>query len=197
MSLPPDDWLVPEPSLPPRRRSTAAYAPAVFWAPFSTEAYPVPDVLAGLTFLPSYPDLVPHPRWRRSQYEVNTGALLSTAVAPVAWLPVFPSRVPRRRLSVVARPSCFAPPAGAVVVVAQRQAWKARFPDRVSHQRPPVLAGSFWTIPPFAPAWAIGCGVHLAGDMLTTPLIVAEATTLTDLTLEVGTSTTLLGEGLC
>lgn len=109
---------------PAPRRATP---PSVFGVPFSTEAYPVTDVLANLTFLPSYPDTIDR-RPARIWTAVRSGsAPLGYVNLGLGWLPILPplpARLRPRQQPLAAA----APPPSAYVVIAQRMAWAPRMP---------------------------------------------------------------------
>ena len=191
----PTDWLPTHPDLMPRRRRRLGEALASL-PPYTTAVFPVPDVLASLTFLPHYPDRVPHLRVTREQTAVMTGAIFVTAIAPLAWLPIYPAWGPHRRLSRGGMPFLAAPPPGFFMVVAQSLAWQARFPDRVAHRLPPKPAGLFWTIDPSIAAAGEFC-VDLALDTFASPTMLAQALTAPTM-IEEGLGTAqLLDEDLC
>lgn len=143
----PTDWLPFYPDLLPRRHRRLGEALASR-PPYSAAIFPVVDVLASLTFLPAYPDRVPHLRVAREQMTVTTAAIFVTAIAPLAWLSHYPDRVPHRYLPWGAYPEVTAPPLGYQMGVAQSLSWQAYAPDRVARQRVPVLGGLTWTIDP-------------------------------------------------
>lgn len=190
----PTDWLPFYPDLLSRRHGRLG--PSLASPPYNAAIFPVVDVLAGLTFLPSYPDRVPHLRIPREQTGVTTAAIFVTAIHPLAWLPVYPQRVPRRRLSLGGHLSYAAPPLGYQMVVAQSLAWQARFPSSVPHRLPPKPAGLFWTIDPSIAAAGVFC-VDLALDTFASPTLLAQTLTVPAM-IEEGLGTAqLLDEDLC
>jgi len=161
----PTDWLPTYPDRPARRRAPIADALAS-QPPYNPAIFPVADILASLTFLPSYPDRVPHLRETREQMIVTTAAILATAVAPLQWLPIYPPWGPRRRLPLGSLPAYMAPPLGEAMVIAQSLAWQAHWPDRVPHRRPPVPGGlTTWAVTPLVAASTV-----LVVDVLPTGL---------------------------
>ena len=119
---------------------------ATFSVPFSSEAYPVTDVLANRTFLPSYPDRV-------SRLPARIWTALRSGSAPLGyvnlglgWWPVLPPS-PRVRLRVTQPPAATAPPLSAHVVIAQRMAWAPRMPAWNIHVRPTASQFSFLVDP--------------------------------------------------
>ena len=191
----PTDWLPTHPDLMPWRRRRLGEALASL-PPYTTAVFPVPDVLASLTFLPSYPDRVPHLRVTREQMAVMTGAIFVTAIHPLVWLPRLPPWGARTRLPLGAYLAYAAPPLSYQMVVAQSLAWSARYPDRVFHDRPPAPAGLFWTIDPSIAAAGEFC-VDLALDTFASPTLLAQALTVPAM-IEEGLGTAqLLDEDLC
>ena len=191
----PSDWLPFYPDLLPQRRARLGPSLAS-QPPYNAEIFPVVDVLAALTFLPSYPDRVPHLRVAREQMTVTTAAIFVTAIAPLAWLPFYPSRGARTRLPLGAYLSYAAPPLGYQMVVAQSLAWQARYPDWIPHQRPPAPAGLFWTIDPSIAAAGEFC-VDLALDTFASSTLLAQTLTVPTM-IEEGLGTAqLLDEDLC
>lgn len=191
----PTDWLPTYPDVLPPRRAARGEALASL-PPYTTAVFPVPDVLASLTFLPSFPDRVPHLRVTREQTSVTTAAILVTAIAPQAWLPSYPPWGARTRVPLGAYPSYSAPPLGMQVVIAQSLAWQARFPGSVPHRRPPAPAGLFWTIPPEIPAAAVPC-VAFGLETFGSPALRAQALTTPTIIEEGLGTTTLLDEDVC
>lgn len=191
----PTNWLPTYPDRPERRRSRLAPALAS-QPPYSSAIFPVADVLASLTFLPSYPDRVPHLRVPREQTGVTTSAIFTTILAPAGWFPAYPNRVPHRRLATGNMLAVAAPPLGYFMVVAQSLAWQARFPGSVPHRRPPAPAGLFWAIDPSIPAAGEGC-VDLALDTWGAPGFLAQAVTTTGVSVEGLGSSGLISEDLC
>jgi len=176
----------------PRHRRKQAFAQP----PYNFEIFPVSDVLAGLTFLPSYPDRVPHHHVTREQTVVTSAAIFVTAIAPLAWLPSFPSWGMRTRLPRGAYPSYTGPPLSYQMVVAQSLAWQAHFPDRVPHRRLPLLGGFFWAIDPSIPAGAIPC-VDLGLETFGSPALLVQMLTVPTM-IEEGLGTpALIDEDLC
>jgi hypothetical protein len=136
MSLPPTDWLPVLPDrMPPRAKNAALRSQYVAWAPFSYEAYPTADLLAGLTFQPTFPDRMPRQPVKRQRFEVVTGALVTPAVAPVSWLPIYPNTVPRRKLSPALRTSYTTPTFGWGAVIAQQMAWRFVPPVQIRYRQ--------------------------------------------------------------
>jgi hypothetical protein len=190
----PTNWLPFYPDLLPRRRALRGSALAS-QPPYSAAIFPVVDVLAGLTFLPAYPDRVPHVRETREQTTVTTSAIFTTILAPAGWFPAYPDQVPHRRLAIGNLPSA-APPFGYFVVVAQSLAWQARYPDCVAYHRPPLPAGAFWTIGPEIAAAGEPC-VALGLDTFGAPALLAQVVSLPAL-IEEGLGTpALIDEDLC
>jgi hypothetical protein len=192
----PDSWLPFYPDLIPLRRSRREGGVAS-QPPYNVEIFPVADVLASLTFLPSYPDQVPHLRVPREQLTVTTAAILVTTIHPLVWRPTYPDRVPSRRLPLGGLPSYTASPPGYLVTIAQRMAWQARFPDRVSPRRFHQPAGAAWAGPPLS---VIGAGlpcVQLALDTGATTTFIDQGLTTTE-ALQGGLgSSSLINEDLC
>jgi hypothetical protein len=191
----PTDWLPTYPDLLPRRPSPR-WPSLAAQPPYNTEIFPVPDVLADLTFLPSFPDQVPHVTTTREQTVVTTAAILVTAIAPLAWLPHYPGTVPHRRLPAGGMLDYTAAPPGYQTGVAASGAWRARYPDAVPHRRPLQPGGSFDAVLPAVAAAGELC-VDLGLEGLTTPALLAEALT-TPTMIEEGLGTpALLDEDLC
>jgi len=180
----PTDWLPFYPDQLPKRRALIGPALAS-QPPYNTEIFPVTDVLAGLTFLPTFPDRVPHTRTTRETTWVTSAAVTATAVHPLVWLGRYPDRVPHRRTPLGAYQFLAAPPPGYLVTVAQRLAWLPKYPDRVPHRRLLPPAGAFWTILPAAAVGTI-CGVDLAQETFASPALITQALAHPD----------CLGEGL-
>jgi hypothetical protein len=191
----PSNWLPFHPDLLPRRRRRLGEALASL-PPYTTAVFPVSDVLAGLTFLPYYPDRVPHLRVTREQMAVMTGATLVTAIAPQSWLPIFPGWGARTRLPLGAQVSYTGPPLGYAAVVAASLAWQAGFPSAVPHRLPPKPAGLFWAIDPSIPAAAAIC-LDLGLDVFATSTLLTETGTAPALIVEGLASPRLLDEDLC
>jgi hypothetical protein len=196
MSFPPDDWLPSYPDRPPPPRRTPA--PVLASQPPHTPAiFPVPDDLASLTFLPSFPHRVPHLTTTREQTGASAGAWAVSGVHPLVWQGWAPPQVPTRRTPLGAHPTSSAAPLGQFVVTAQRLGWQARFPDRVPHRRPPVWTGGLlWTVDPSIPAAAVVC-TDLAADTLTSPALIAATFTHPRLLNEGLGSPALIDEDLC
>ncbi len=187
----PTDWLPTYPDLPirmPRRRESSVADLA-----YSAEAFPVPDVLAGLTFLPLFPDRVPHLRILRELAQDAWPGEEVSLIFPLVWLGDFPDQVPHRRLPWGAHLPAEAPP-GAGVVVAQSLAWQAQYPSGVPHRFPPNLGGLVWTI---APSLLGAPCVHLGLETTATTAFLAEALTLPALLEEGLGSPALIEEDLC
>lgn len=133
------------------RRPRRTPPPAVAWCPFSYNAYPVPDVLASLTFQPIYVD-----RTRRAPSRVPRWELVApfpVAVAPLGWLPSYPDRIPARRLPPAQQLSG-ADVSGSLVVVGQSLAWAPRLPAWLARRRPTFEQIAFLT-----PTLVIAAGV--------------------------------------
>jgi len=190
----PSDWLPTYPDVLPRRRAPRWQALAQ--PPYNTEIFPVPDVLADLTFLPTFPDRVPHLRVTREETWVTSAAITSTALAPLTWLGHYPLMVPHRRLPAGAMQEIAAPPPGYQVVVAASLAWQSHYPSSVPHRRPLQPGGSFSTVDPSVPAGEVLC-MDLGLDTLTTTTMLGEALTTPTVLAEGLGTTTVLDEDLC
>jgi hypothetical protein len=162
----PTDWLPFYPDQLPKRRSLVGPALAS-QPPHNSAIFPVPDILASLTFLPSYPDRVPHLRVTRERTVVDIAAWAQLAISPLRWLSTYPSQVPHRRFQVARQIAYTGPPLSQAMVVAAALGWLPRYPDRVPHRRLPARGGEARVvtmivppIPPPAPspllAW-LGC----------------------------------------
>lgn len=179
------DWQPVYPDLIPRRRRPLAGGIAAM-PPWNTGIFPIPDLLAGLTFKAVFPDAVPHRRTPLASYEVSTGALFFVGVVhPTAFLPRYPDTVPHRRLSAAHHPAVAEPPPSQGIVVAQSLAWQARYPPNVVRRLRQPMAGAFYTIPPEVAAGAVVCLTWISQDV-TVPTFLNE-----DLTVP-----SFLGEGL-
>ena len=191
----PTDWLPTHPDLMPRRRRQLGEALASL-PPYTTAVFPVADVLASLTFLPFYPDRVPHLRVPREQMTVTTAAIVVTAIHPLVWLPHLPPWGARTRLPLGAYLAYAAPPLSYQMVVAQSLVWQARFPGAVPHRLPPAPAGLFWTIDPTIPAAGEPC-VDLALDTWGATGLLAQEVTSAGFSVEGLGSSGLISEDLC
>lgn len=191
----PSDWLPTYPDQLRRRRSRLAPALAS-QPPYNFEVFPVPDVLASLTFLPVFPDRVPHLRVTREETGVMTAAQIATIVAPLGWLPIYPLTVPHRQLATGSIPTEAAPPLGVQVLIAQSLTWQPGWPTSVPHHRPLQPGGLTWVPSPTVAAADALC-VDLALDTFAAPTLLGQAlTTPTALAEGLGTST-FLDEDLC
>jgi hypothetical protein len=190
----PTDWLPTYPDRPPRpaRRRGQAFAQP----PYNPAIFPVPDVLAGLTFLPRYPDRVSHHHTTHEQTGVASAAVFVPAIASLAWLPTFPAWGGRTRLPRGAQQAYAGPPLGYQMVVAQSLAWQARYPDRVPHRRLPKPGGCCWAIDPSIPASAMPC-VDLGLETFGSPALLAQAFTHPTLIEEGLGAPALIDEDLC
>lgn len=146
-------WLPFYPDLPPRAPKRRAPALAA-QPPYTTDIFPVPDVLASLTFAPSFPDRVPR-RCAPEGWAAVSSAWDYGSLQAVSWRPTFPDRF--ARAARLTPESWVVAPSPVGVIVAQSLAWRAVVPDRGPHRRLPTLAGAFWTIPPEIPAAAVVC----------------------------------------
>lgn len=192
----PTDWLPTYPDRPERRRRPLADALAS-QPPYSSAIFPVPDVLASLTFLPSYPDRVPHLRVPREQLTVTTAAIFAAAVAPTAWLPIFPDRVPHRRTPLGAHLSCVAPPPGQEVVVAQSLRWLPHWPDRVPHRRSLQPTGMAWGGAPLNVLVGGVCGIDFALETFAAPALITQVVVSSGMVAEGLGSPAFIDEDLC
>lgn len=188
----PNDWLPTFPDLPPRHRRVRAWD--VAFIVHSTEAYPVPDLLVGLTFLPWFPDQVSHRRLLPAGTSAVSGAYAPFVTGPLAWLAHYPDRVPVHRPPY--GPSVAAPPPGAQVVIAQRLAWQARFPDQVPHRRPLQPGGDFSAIAPVVAAGGLPC-VELGLDRFASPTFTDQALGVPTALREGLGTPALINEDLC
>lgn len=191
----PTNWLPFYPDLPTRTRArlepTLAGQP-----PYNTGIFPVPDLLAGLTFLPRFPDRVPHVVEPREQLIVTTAAIFVTAVAPESWLPIYPVIVPRPRLSAAARPSITEAPPSVQVVIAQSLAWGAGYPSRVPRVMSRQPDGAFSTVTPLVAASTIVCS-ELVNEALRSPVFLSPVLRSPGVVREGLTRPQLIAEALC
>jgi hypothetical protein len=187
----PTDWLPFYPDLPPRALRVRQ-GPALAQPP---RIFSAPDLLATLTFLPCFPDQVPH---RRSQIAWTERIIppFTAAIAPSAWRPIYPDRVPHLRLRAAAQPAYFEPPPSVQVLIAQSLTWRAIFPDRVVHHRPVDGGGSFDAIAPTTVAAGMGC-LQLIDEALMSPAFVSERLTSPSFLAEALGSPALINEDLC
>jgi hypothetical protein len=190
------EWLPFYPDVLPRRRSLQGPALAS-QPPYNAEIFPVPDVLAGLTFLPTFPDRVPHTRTPREMTWATSAAVTSTAVRPLSWGPTYPDRVPHRRFRLGNVLSLAAPPPGQQVYIATSLAWMPRYPDWVAHHRALQPAGATAFV---APLTIVSSGypcIDLALDTCTTPTILAQGVTTSAFSQEGLGSPGFIDENFC
>lgn len=185
----PDNWLPFYPDrleTPARRRDTS---PA--FLPHASAVYPVPNILASLTFFPRFPDRVPALRLPREG--MAAGLVDPLAFSPLVWLPVFPLRVPviPPRLQGLASDPTF----GAGLAIAASLAWQAVYPERVPHLTLFDVGGeAFWVDPSLL---GLAPCVHVALDQAAqTGFIAAQLPSTTMLAPSV-TTTDLIDEDLC
>lgn len=142
----------------PRRRPWRLWPSRASRPPFSAAIFPVPDILANLTYLPSYPDLTPHRMAHshipREQQGATVPPIDPSVIAPLAWLAILPAWRAPRSYPAVARPDLApdlaVPPPGEQVVVAQALGWRPIWPEwSVAHFLHPWLpAAEGWSVDP-------------------------------------------------
>jgi hypothetical protein len=192
----PTDWLPFYPDQLPKRRALVGPALAS-QPPYNIEIFPVPDLLAALTFFPSFPDQVPRHRVPRSESTVTTAAIFTAAVAPLAWLPTFPDRVPHRRMRLGSHLSCVAAPPGQQVLIGTSLEWLPSWPSQVPHRRSLQPAGAPPYIAPLNTVSAGLCGVELGLETCASPALITQIVVTPGLVSEGLGSPAFIDEDLC
>jgi hypothetical protein len=185
-------WFPLQPDVVRPRPRALPGAPPVEWIFFLP---PVPDVLASLTFAPTYPAWLPARTSPRRWTTERTSATIEPAAAPTAWTPVVTDRTPRPPPRAALHPAFFQPPPGQALVVAAQGTWRAVYPAQFPRAWR-LTAGGIWTVEPTITYAALGC-LELAFDHVASTTLTAEALTATTLILEALASPTLIGEDLC
>lgn len=185
----PTNWLPTYPDVLAPARSRRVWDGAL--VPHSTQAYPVPDTLANLTFAPRFPDRVPA---RRSPTAWIVSSFLDpVTIYPLAWLPIFPERVPH--VPPLLQPLTGDPSFGYGAVVAASLAWQAVYPERV-----PVVVvlrpggEPFWVDPSLI---GLAPCVHVALDAASATGFIAPVAVSTTFIDPAFQTTDLIGEDLC
>lgn len=192
----PTDWLPFYPDQLPKRR--ALIGPALASQPPHNPAiFPVPDVLASLTFLPSYPDRVPHLRVTRESTLVNTAALVAPALSLLSWSPRYPDRVPHRRTPLGAHLSFVSAPPGQQVLIATSLAWLPYCPDRVPHRRSLQPSGAPTHVAPLNTVSAGVCCVEFGLDTCASPALIVQIVVTPGMVAEGVGSPAFIDEDLC